>query len=159
MTLFGSGFRDAYKCGPVYNGPSKELTLAKLAVCFLFYELSSLSSSLCESMTFPGDSTSFVNVQLRVRAVFQVERLNQQFAGAFVFLCMPIALKNHCNIGFACINFREVAFGRQFAAMFHGVEMEVCSQGSTVGTRQCPSRTSSTAFGALLISCISADRL
>lgn len=58
-----------------------------------------------------------------------LERLNQQFAGTFDFLYMPMDFKNHCNMGYAFINFRDIAFCQQFAAMFHGVETAVCLKG------------------------------
>jgi len=60
---------------------------------------------------------------------YLLERLNQEFAETFDFLYMPMDFKNYCNMGYAFINFKDIAFCHHFAATFHGVETSVCLPG------------------------------
>jgi len=60
-------------------------------------------------------------------------RLSQDFAGTFDFLYMPMDFNNHCNMGYAFINFRDPSSCYRFAATFHGVDTATCLPGFNSG--------------------------
>jgi hypothetical protein len=62
-----------------------------------------------------------------------LERLGDEFAGTFDFLYMPMDFKNHCNMGYAFINFRDVVSCHRFAASFHGIDTAACLPGFNSG--------------------------
>eukprot|EP00450_Noctiluca_scintillans_P032137 CAMPEP_0194550332 /NCGR_PEP_ID=MMETSP0253-20130528/95654_1 /TAXON_ID=2966 /ORGANISM="Noctiluca scintillans" /LENGTH=887 /DNA_ID=CAMNT_0039397771 /DNA_START=61 /DNA_END=2725 /DNA_ORIENTATION=- len=55
-----------------------------------------------------------------------LELLNLEFTGTFDFLYMPMDFKNQCNMGYAFINFKNIAFCQRFVTVFHGIETALC---------------------------------
>jgi len=55
-----------------------------------------------------------------------LELLTLEFTGTFDFLYMPMDFKNQCNMGYAFINFKNIAFCQRFVTVFHGIETALC---------------------------------
>jgi len=58
-----------------------------------------------------------------------IDVLNQQFAGMYDFLYLPIDFKNKCNVGYGFLNLRTPEICSQFAGYFHGVDVRKCLPG------------------------------
>jgi len=111
--------------GPLHASPSM-LAMSSVHVEPAWNSLCAQEASTTTTVMLRNIPNNYTRDQL-------LDRLSHDFAGTFDFLYMPMDFKNHCNMGYAFINFKDTFSCHRFAAFFHGIETSICLPGFTSG--------------------------